>query len=130
ECEREREERSWTVVSVHGHLREAESAGHRRAVPPTGLPARWGGRTFEPRWWTASAHAQDRPRSCSAAARAHVVPGMQEMADLTHASADEADEEIAAALDRLRRGAPDGMERLIPLVYAELRRMAHRQRAA
>ena len=52
------------------------------------------------------------------------------MADLTHASADEADEEIAAALDRLRRGAPDGMERLIPLVYAELRRMAHRQLAA
>lgn len=40
------------------------------------------------------------------------------------------DEEIAAALDMLRRGAPDGMERLVPLVYAELRRVAHRQLAA
>ena len=40
------------------------------------------------------------------------------------------DEEIAAALAMLRRGAPDGMERLVPLVYAELRRVAHRQLAA
>ena len=40
------------------------------------------------------------------------------------------DEEIAAALDVLRRGTPEGMERLIPLVYAELRRVAHRQLAA
>jgi RNA polymerase sigma factor (TIGR02999 family) len=39
------------------------------------------------------------------------------------------DEEIAAALAMLRRGAPDGMEQLIPLVYAELRRVAHRQLA-
>ena len=53
------------------------------------------------------------------------------MAHEPHASAhDEADQEIAAALDMLRRGAPDGMERLIPLVYAELRRVAHRQLAA
>jgi RNA polymerase sigma factor (TIGR02999 family) len=42
----------------------------------------------------------------------------------------DADEEIAAALSLLRRSAPDGMERLVPLVYAELRRMAHRQLAA
>jgi RNA polymerase sigma factor (TIGR02999 family) len=42
----------------------------------------------------------------------------------------DSDEEIAAALNLLRRGAPDGMERLVPLVYAELRRMAHRQLAA
>jgi RNA polymerase sigma factor (TIGR02999 family) len=42
-----------------------------------------------------------------------------------------ADEEIAAALAVLRRGAPEGgMEQLIPLVYAELRRVAHRQLAA
>ncbi len=42
------------------------------------------------------------------------------------ASPDEAvEQEIGAALAMLRRGAPDGMERLIPLVYAELRRMAH-----
>jgi RNA polymerase sigma factor (TIGR02999 family) len=37
--------------------------------------------------------------------------------------------EVAAALAMLRRGAPDGMERLIPLVYGELRRVAHRQLA-
>jgi RNA polymerase sigma-70 factor, ECF subfamily len=41
-----------------------------------------------------------------------------------------AEEEIAAALAMLRRGAPDGMERLVPLVYAELRGIAHRQLAA
>lgn len=40
-----------------------------------------------------------------------------------------ADEEIAAALAILHRDAGDGMERLIPLVYAELGRMAHRQLA-
>jgi RNA polymerase sigma factor (TIGR02999 family) len=40
------------------------------------------------------------------------------------------EEEIAAALAMLRRGAPDGMERLVPLVYAELRGIAHRQLAA
>ena len=50
---------------------------------------------------------------------------------LAHVSApDAADEEIAAALALLRRGAPQGMERLMPLVYAELRRVAHRQLAA
>jgi RNA polymerase sigma factor (TIGR02999 family) len=48
-----------------------------------------------------------------------------------HVSApDAADDEIAAALALLRRGAPEGMERLVPLVYAELRRVAHRQLAA
>lgn len=41
-----------------------------------------------------------------------------------------AEEESAAALTMLRRGVPDGLERLIPLVYAELRRVAHRQLAA
>ena len=39
------------------------------------------------------------------------------------------DEEIAAALAMLRRGAPHGMEELISLAYAELRRVAHRQLA-
>jgi len=37
--------------------------------------------------------------------------------------------EIAAALAALRAGAPDGMDRLTPLVYGELRRIAHRQLA-
>lgn len=47
------------------------------------------------------------------------------------ASRDEAaEQEIVGALAMLRRGAPEGMERLIPLVYSELRRMAHRQLAA
>ena len=40
------------------------------------------------------------------------------------------DEEVAAALAMLQRGAPDGMERLIPLVYSELRRIAHRHLAS
>jgi RNA polymerase sigma factor (TIGR02999 family) len=35
--------------------------------------------------------------------------------------------EIADALAALRSGAPDGMDRLTPLVYGELRRIAHRQ---
>ncbi len=43
---------------------------------------------------------------------------------------DTTEREITAALAMLRRGAPDGMERLIPLVYAELRRVAHHQLAA
>ena len=38
-----------------------------------------------------------------------------------------AEQEIADAIELLRRGAPDGMQRIIPLVYAELRRIAHRQ---
>ncbi len=43
---------------------------------------------------------------------------------------DAAEEEIAEALALLRRSAPDGLEQLIRLVYAELRRVAHRQLAA
>ena len=38
--------------------------------------------------------------------------------------------EIEAALEVLRRGAPEAMDRLLPLVYGDLRRMAHRQLAA
>ena len=38
--------------------------------------------------------------------------------------------EIEAALAVLRRGAPEAMDRLLPLVYGDLRRMAHRQLAA
>ena len=41
----------------------------------------------------------------------------------------DADDEIVEALTVLRRNVPEGMERLMPLVYAELRRMAHRQLA-
>lgn len=39
-------------------------------------------------------------------------------------------QEVAAALAVLRRGASPAMDRLLPLVYGELRRMAHRQLAA
>jgi RNA polymerase sigma factor (TIGR02999 family) len=39
-------------------------------------------------------------------------------------------QEITAALSMLRRGAPEALEGLLPLVYAELRRIAHRQLAA
>jgi RNA polymerase sigma factor (TIGR02999 family) len=35
--------------------------------------------------------------------------------------------QITALLQDLRRGEPDAMERLLPLVYGELRRIAHRQ---
>jgi RNA polymerase sigma factor (TIGR02999 family) len=38
-------------------------------------------------------------------------------------------QEIAAALEMLQRGAPDGLHRLVPFVYEELRRMAHFQLA-
>ncbi len=53
------------------------------------------------------------------------------MAENAAVSPDEAaEQEIASALAILRRGAPEGMEQLIPLVYAQLRRMAHHQLAA
>src|SRR5687768_14836557 len=39
-------------------------------------------------------------------------------------------QETTDALTVLRRGAPEGVDRLLPLVYAELRRIAHRQLAA
>jgi RNA polymerase sigma factor (TIGR02999 family) len=39
-------------------------------------------------------------------------------------------QEITAALSMLRRGAPEALERLLPLVYHELRRIAHRQLSA
>jgi RNA polymerase sigma factor (TIGR02999 family) len=40
------------------------------------------------------------------------------------------EQEITEALAVLRRGAPDAMEHLLPLVYGDLRRIAHRQLAA
>jgi RNA polymerase sigma factor (TIGR02999 family) len=40
------------------------------------------------------------------------------------------EQEITEALAVLRRGAPDAMEHLLPLVYRDLRRIAHRQLAA
>jgi RNA polymerase sigma factor (TIGR02999 family) len=39
-------------------------------------------------------------------------------------------QEIDAAVSMLQRGAPEAWERLLPLVYSELRRIAHRQLAA
>ena len=42
----------------------------------------------------------------------------------------EEDRDVAEALAALRHGAPDGMDRLMPLIYGELRRLAHRQLAA
>jgi RNA polymerase sigma factor (TIGR02999 family) len=39
-------------------------------------------------------------------------------------------QEITDALAVLRRGAPEALDQLLPLVYSELRRIAHRQLAA
>lgn len=39
-------------------------------------------------------------------------------------------QEISAALSMLQRGAPEALEGLLPLVYNELRRIAHRQLAS
>jgi RNA polymerase sigma factor (TIGR02999 family) len=44
-----------------------------------------------------------------------------------HRMPDEEEQEITEALVALRRGAPEAMDRLLPIVYGELRRMAHRQ---
>jgi len=55
---------------------------------------------------------------------------MAEQARGADAAHEAAERETAAALAMLRRGAPAGMEQLIPLVYGELRRVAHRQLAA
>ncbi|MEO8335403.1 MAG: ECF-type sigma factor [bacterium] len=40
---------------------------------------------------------------------------------------DEEEQEIAKALTALSRGVPDAMDGLVPRVYGELRRIAHRQ---
>ena len=55
---------------------------------------------------------------------------MAEQSREADAAHEAAERETAAALDMLRRGAPEGMGQLIPLVYVELRRVAHRQLAA
>ncbi len=53
------------------------------------------------------------------------------MAEQEHINAEEAAErEMEAGLAMLRRGVPEGMSQLIPLLYTELRRVAHRQLAA
>jgi RNA polymerase sigma factor (TIGR02999 family) len=44
-----------------------------------------------------------------------------------HVMPDEEEQEITEALVALRKGAPEAMDRLLPIVYGELRRMAHRQ---
>lgn len=44
--------------------------------------------------------------------------------------ADQHDQEINEALAALSRGAPEAMDRLMPLVYRELKRIAHRQLGA
>ena len=41
-----------------------------------------------------------------------------------------ADREVTDALIALRSRAPEAMDRLMPLVYEDLRRVAHRQLAA
>jgi RNA polymerase sigma factor (TIGR02999 family) len=43
---------------------------------------------------------------------------------------DQQEQEITEALAALSRSAPEAMDRLIPLVYRELKRIAHRQLAA
>ncbi|HET7603132.1 MAG TPA: ECF-type sigma factor [Gemmatimonadales bacterium] len=52
------------------------------------------------------------------------------MAERREAAREAADEETAQAITELRRGAPESLQQLIPQVYAELRRIAHRQLAA
>jgi RNA polymerase sigma factor (TIGR02999 family) len=43
---------------------------------------------------------------------------------------DQHEQEIADALAALNRGAPEAMDRLMPLIYRELKRIAHRQLGA
>jgi RNA polymerase sigma factor (TIGR02999 family) len=43
---------------------------------------------------------------------------------------DDQEQEITEALAALSRGAPEAMDRLMPLVYRELKRIAHRQLGA
>ncbi|HET9604862.1 MAG TPA: ECF-type sigma factor [Gemmatimonadales bacterium] len=52
------------------------------------------------------------------------------MAERREAPTEAAEEETAQALTALRRGAPESLQQIIPQVYAELRRIAHRQLAA
>jgi len=54
----------------------------------------------------------------------------QTAASMTRRSSADAEQEMAAAVARLRHGVPHEVDALVPLVYAELRRMAHRQLAA
>ena len=44
--------------------------------------------------------------------------------------ADQHEQEITEALAALSHGAPEAMDRLMPLVYRELKRIAHRQLGA
>jgi RNA polymerase sigma factor (TIGR02999 family) len=44
--------------------------------------------------------------------------------------ADQQEQEITDALTALRRGAPEAMDQLMPLVYRKLKRIAHRQLGA
>src|SRR3954470_15896055 len=44
--------------------------------------------------------------------------------------ADQQEQEITDALSALRRGAPEAMGQLMPLVYRKLKRIAHRQLGA
>jgi RNA polymerase sigma factor (TIGR02999 family) len=44
--------------------------------------------------------------------------------------ADQQEQEITDALAALRRGAPEAMDQLMPLVYRKLKRIAHRQLGA
>jgi len=44
--------------------------------------------------------------------------------------ADQLEQDLAEALTALSRGAPEAMDRLMPLVYRELKGIAHRQLAA
>jgi RNA polymerase sigma factor (TIGR02999 family) len=43
---------------------------------------------------------------------------------------DHQEQEVTEALAALSRGAPEAMDRLMPLIYRELKRIAHRQLAA
>ena len=51
------------------------------------------------------------------------------MADEPEAAGHDAEQETAEAIAVLRRGVPEALDHLVPAVYAELRRLAHRQLA-
>ena len=105
-----------------GQRDASEAPSHCRAERASVALAAQEGRT---------AHAQDQPK------RRNVIvasPEVRDMAEQSHAGSREAnraaaEEDTAAALAMLRRSVPEGMEQLIPLVYDELRRVAHWQLA-
>jgi len=67
----------------------------------------------------------DEPRE-----RRHASPAWQFVTRLAPRMSDQQEQEITEALAALSRDAPAAMDRLMPLVYDKLKRIAHRQLAA